>query len=116
MARILKTRGAPGAARLLVADFDGYVRDGATLKLRGRPSALRDGDLIAFRHGSEMSAGISISEDAQGLHSLIGFGPSMFLRIGLEAQGDGVYAFRPAPHHMDILPELAAAGAGAKVD
>lgn len=113
--RILKTPGSRGAARMMVADFDGYVRDGATFKVVGSHPLLHDGDLLAFNYPEGLAAGISVSEDAQGLHSLIGFGPSTFLRIGLEPLGDGEYAFRPATHHMELWPELAADGQGARI-
>lgn len=115
MGRILKTPGSIGAARMMVAEFDGYVRDGATFKVLGSQTSLRNGDLLAFNYPEGLAAGISISEDAQGLHSLIGFGPSTFLRIGLEPLGGGEFAFRPAAHHMELWPELAAGGEGARI-
>lgn len=115
MGRILKTPGSPGAARMMVADFDGYVRDGATFKVLGSHTSLEDGDLLAFNYPEGLAAGINVSEDAQGLHSIMNFGHSRFLRIGLEPLGDGTYAFRPAPHHMELWPELAADGQGAKI-
>jgi hypothetical protein len=113
--RILKTPGSIGAARMMVAEFDGYVRDGVTFKVLGSHTSLRDGDLLAFNYPEGLAAGISISEDAQGLHSIVGFGPSRFLRIGLEPLGGGTYAFRPAAHHMELWPELRAGGAGAQI-
>jgi hypothetical protein len=115
MARLLKTRGSPGASRLLVAEFDGLVKDGATFRLRGPHVALRDGDLIAFKYPDELAAGITVSEDSEGLHSLVNFGSGAFLRIGLEALGERGYALQPAAHHIELWPELTSHGTGIKI-
>lgn len=112
MARILKTRGTPGAARMLVAEFEGAVRDGATFALVGSQTVLRDGDLVAFRYSDGIRAGITIQEDEEGLFCFISFGGAYNIRIGLESQGRGTYAFRPAPHHLQLWPMLTARGEG----
>lgn len=114
MARLLKTRGSEGAGRLLAAEFDGLVRDGATLKLRGSERILQDGDIILFRSADGgVSSGINVGVDAEGLHAVLWIRPWAHLRFGLEPVGDGVYAFRPAHQHMEMFPELKATGAGA---
>lgn len=115
MGRFLKTRGWPGAARMLIAGFDGFVRDGATFELRGSQRSVNDGDLIAFDYPDGLAAGISVAEDDDGLYSLVSLGPHRSLRIGLEALGPGIYAFRPARRHVEMWPELSAKGAGAKI-
>ncbi len=114
MGRILKRAGSPGHARMMVADFDGLVRDGATFKLRGSSTELADGDLVAFNYPEGIGAGLTVEEDEEGLHSLVRFGPAISLRIGLEALGGGSYAFRPASHHIQLWPELGESGTGAK--
>lgn len=115
MARLLKTRGAEGAARLLVAECDGLIRDGSELILTSAIQDLYDGDMVLFRSGGELGAGICVSADEDGLHSMISFTPWRTFRIGLEALGEGVFAFRPAPHHMEICAELRADGAGVRI-
>src|SRR5438309_1416924 len=112
MARILKTVGSPGAARMLVADFQGGVKDGATFALRGSQKNLRDGDIVAFCYPDGVRAGITVQEDEEGLFCFISFATAYTIRIGLEAQDEGVYAFRPAPHHLQLWPMLNAAGDG----
>lgn len=114
MARLLKVRGSEGAARLLGADFDGLLRNGAKLKLRGADRMLHDGDIILFKSADgDVSPGINVGLDAEGLHSFLWIRPWAHLRIGLQALGDGVYAFRPERQHMEMFPELRADGAGA---
>jgi hypothetical protein len=111
MGRILKTRGTPGMARMLVADFQGGVKEGATFGLVGSQTSLHDGDLVAFRYPDGLRAGITVEEDEDGLFCFISFEYAN-IRIGLEAQGNGCYAFRPAAHHLELWPKLAAAGEG----
>lgn len=106
---------SPSPARMLVADFDGQLRDGATFQLSRSHLELRDGDMIIFNYPNGPTTGINVESDADGLHSIIQLTPWAALRIGLEARGDGVYAFRPAPHHFEILPALDAAGLGVRL-
>jgi hypothetical protein len=111
MARLLETCGSEGMARLLTADFDGPIRDGAELKLRGSDRILRDGDMIIFK-GFDEQISVGIDADAQGLHSFLQVRPWAHLRIGLEPLGDGAYAFRPETQHLEMFPELRSSGAG----
>jgi hypothetical protein len=116
MARVLKTVGANHKhARLLCADFNGLVRDGAIFQLKGQPSELRDGDMVMFNHADEVATGINVEEDEKGLCAHISFEPMVSFRVGLENLGEGAYAFRPASHHIELRPSLGPAGKGEKI-
>lgn len=111
MARLLRTADSLAAARLTSADFNGPIRDGAAFQLRGSYRTLYDGDMVLFRGPEGARDGINVDADENGLFASVQFSPWASLRIGLEAVGEGIYVFRPAPHHMEIFPELRAAGA-----
>ncbi|WP_299425925.1 hypothetical protein [Sphingomonas bacterium] len=112
MARLLKVRGAYGHARMLAADFDGRLKDGASFRLRGSADGIADGDLIAFFYPDGVGAGICVEEDDDGLCAHVRAAPSMSFRIGIDDLGDRVFAFRPAPQHLALIPQLRADGAG----
>lgn len=116
MGRLLKKAGGQGGhARMLVAQFDGVVRDGATFQLTGQPSELHDEDMVLFSCSDGSTSGINVEEDANGLCAHIRFEPAVSFRIGLDKLGNGVYAFRPAPHHIELRPQLGPQGAGEKI-
>jgi len=117
MARLLKTPGSVGKpAMLRVADFDGLVRDGATFQLKAPAGELHDGDMLMFNYPDGLGAGINVEEDKDGLCTYIAFEPMFNFQIGLEKVADGQYAFRPQPQHIQIIPALAATGAGVPIN
>lgn len=116
MARLLKTPGSSEPrARMLFADFDCLVRDGATFQLNGSWTELHDGDMVMFSYPNGVGPGINVEEDERGLCAHITVEPLMSFRIGLEKVADAKYAFRPDKHHTKILPALAEGGAGVQI-
>ena len=113
MARMLKTPGSNGGhAQIKAAEFDGILRDGATFKI---DSVIADGDMILFKGPNGISSGINLGSDHQGLHALINI-HNMMLRIGIEQIAPGMYAFRPAPQHIILIPALAENGEGVPIN
>jgi hypothetical protein len=100
---------------MLVADFDGFVRDGATFQLKDCWTDLDDGDIVMFNYPDGAGAGINVEEDDRGLCAHIAFEPLLSFRIGLKSLGNGTYAFHPAPHHIELRPSLGPTGKGEKI-
>lgn len=116
MARLLGTPGSNGGhANLLIAEFDGFVRHGATFQLKHPSSELRDGDMVMFNYPDGIGAGINVEEDERGLCAHINFEPMVSFRIGLSNLGNGLYAFCPEPHHVELRPDLGPSGTGEKL-